>query len=165
MRVPGTVASTAFLLLHIRRPLKWTLLPRRPEEFPKGEFFRNHRLLGCVLWENFSTVERTETITTAAPHENNSSLVTYDMGWSTERELSGVEFLWLSVQAFFGTFPLVSGESRVLSMPPVVVGWTVMSFKRLGVCRHALPCTQNVQWIRRSFLLPLICSNQNGFRF
>lgn len=49
MRVPGTVASTEFLLLHIRRPLTWNLLPRRPEELPKGELFRNHRLLGCVL--------------------------------------------------------------------------------------------------------------------
>ena len=67
------LASTELLL--IRRPPECSWLPRRPGKFLKGEIFQNHRLLGCILWEISSTVERMQTITKAAQCENNSSLV------------------------------------------------------------------------------------------
>ena len=54
------------LLRHIRGPIKWSLLNRMLGKFPKGEIFRTHRLLGCILWRNSSTIERMQAIITAA---------------------------------------------------------------------------------------------------
>ena len=80
------LASTELLL--IRRPPECSWLPRRPGKFLKGEIFQNHRLLGCILWEISSTVERMQTITKAAQCENNSSLVMCFMIWSEVQNVS-----------------------------------------------------------------------------